>query len=115
LKVGKPQAEKQLLCRQIRVHFELMARITQVILSKRGEVILPAGAVGSPHILQLSGVGDLERISPRSAYPSRMNCAASAGTRRTIMSRESPTGPSARRPPTSARGLPLAGEVMRMP
>ena len=27
-----------------------------------GEVILAAGAIGSPHILQLSGVGDPERL-----------------------------------------------------
>src|SRR5437660_3947672 len=52
-------------------------------------------------------------ISAGSACPSCASCAASARTCRTITSRASPTRWSVRRPPTSARGLPAAGEVMR--
>ena len=54
------------------------------------EVILSAGAIGSPHILQLSGDRRSRSISAGSACRSCTNCAASAGTCRTITSCASP-------------------------
>ena len=50
-----------------------------------GEVILAAGAVGSPHLLQLSGVGEPE-IWPRPASRSITRCPGSGGIFRTITS-----------------------------
>ena len=53
------------------------------------EVILAAGAVGSPHILQLSGVGDPEHLG-RVGITCITPCVALDGTCRTITSRASP-------------------------
>ena len=54
-----------------------------------GEVILSAGAIGSPHILQLSGVGDPDHLG-RIGIRCTTHCAGSAGTCRTIIWRASP-------------------------
>ena len=78
------------------------------------EVILSGGAIGSPHVLQLSGVGDPEHLG-RIGVPVR---ARAAGGRQELAGplprpRQLPESP-ARRPPTrKSRGLPFVGEVLR--
>ena len=76
------------------------------------EVILSAGAVNSPHILQLSGVGAPEHLN-RVGIPCIMRCRGSGKTCRTITSPASAT--RSRRPTVNerSRGVALAGEVLR--
>ncbi len=85
-------------------------RATGIELSRGGvietinatrEVILSAGAVGSPHILQLSGVGDPEHLGSI-GVTSCTNFAASAATCRIIIPRASPARSSAWRQRTKS-------------
>jgi choline dehydrogenase len=78
-----------------------------------GEVILSAGAIGSPHILQLSGVGDPEHLG-------RVGIAAHhglPGVGRNLqdhyLARVSCAVTGARTLNEKSRGLGLAGEVLR--
>ena len=77
------------------------------------EVILAAGAIGSPHILQLSGVGDPEHLA-RVGIPLAQ---ALPGVGRNLqdhyLARVSCRVTGARSLNESSRGLRLAGEVMR--
>jgi choline dehydrogenase-like flavoprotein len=66
--------------RAIGVEFAHGGRIDRAYAAR--EVILAAGAIGSPHILQLSGVGDPEHLG-RIGVPVVHDCAASAKTCRT--------------------------------
>ena len=77
------------------------------------EVILSAGAVGSPHILQLSGVGDPEhlgQIGVPVAHELR-------GVGKIMQDHYTARVPypvvGAQTANQRSRGLPLAGEVMR--
>jgi choline dehydrogenase len=77
------------------------------------EVILAAGAIGSPHILQLSGVGAPEQLS-RAGIPVRhalpgvgQNLQDHYVTRMTYPVKDLPTANE------RSRGLPLAGEMLR--
>ena len=49
-----------------------------------GEIMLAAGAIGTPHLLELSGVGRPDVARRTSAARSSMHCPASARTCRTI-------------------------------
>ena len=51
-----------------------------------GEVVLAAGAVGSPQLLELSGIGDGARLAGARASASSTTCPASARTCRTTCS-----------------------------
>ena len=77
------------------------------------EVILAAGAIGSPHILQLSGVGPPEQLS-RAGIPVHhalpgvgQNLQDHYVTRMTYPVKDLPTANE------RSRGLPLAGEMLR--
>ena len=76
-------------------------------------MILSAGAVGSPHLLQLSGVGDPEHLG-KIGVPVVHELRGVGRTCRTITSCASPIRSSACATANEkSRGLPLAGEVMR--
>ncbi len=49
--------------RAIGVRFERRGKITEILTTPQGEVILSAGSIGSPHLLQLSGVGPKDVLS----------------------------------------------------
>ncbi len=70
------------------------------------EVILSAGAIGSPHILQLSGVGSSEHLG-------RMGVPVVHQLRGHYVARVSYPVVGAPTANERSRGLPLAGEVMR--
>ncbi|MBO0737387.1 MAG: GMC family oxidoreductase N-terminal domain-containing protein [Alphaproteobacteria bacterium] len=79
----------------------------------RREVILSAGAVGSPHILQLSGVGDpghLARIGIPLVHELR---GVGKNMQDHYVARVSYPVVGAQTANERSRGLPLAGEVMR--
>ena len=77
------------------------------------EVILSGGAIGSPHVLQLSGIGDPDHLG-RIGVPVAMRCPGSARTCRTIFWRASPPRSPASRPPTRSRAAcRLSAKLMR--
>ena len=59
------------------------------------EVIVSAGTIESPKLLQLSGIGDPETLRPLGSTSSS-TCRASARTSTTILSSRSSTRPGAR-------------------
>jgi choline dehydrogenase len=61
--VLQAQAKRLLLegCRAVGVALRVAGRDTMAMA--RGEVVLAAGAIGSPHILELSGIGQGQRLS----------------------------------------------------
>jgi choline dehydrogenase len=77
------------------------------------EVILSAGAVGSPHVLQLSGIGDPDHLG-RVGIPVRH---ALAGVGKNFqdhyIARVACSVTGAKTLNEKARGLPFAGEVLR--
>jgi choline dehydrogenase len=78
-----------------------------------GEVILAAGAVGSPHVLQLSGVGDPDHlgrvgIAVRHALPG-----VGKNLQDHYLARVTCTVTGAKTLNETSRGLPFAGEVLR--
>ena len=85
-------------------------RATGIVLSRGGrveivdaarEVILAAGAIGSPHLLQLSGIGRPEDLA-RPAFRCATRCPGSATISRTITSPACRPRCRASRPSTSA-------------
>ena len=79
----------------------------------RGEVILSAGAVGSPHILQLSGVGDPEHLGTIGVPVVHDLRGVGRNMQDHYVARISYPVVGARTANERARGLPLVGEVVR--
>src|SRR6266480_4915636 len=77
------------------------------------EVILSAGAVGSPHILQLSGVGDPEHLRKIGVPVVHALPGVGKNMQDHYTARVSYPVVGAQTANERSRGLPLAGEVMR--
>src|SRR5438094_3363409 len=77
------------------------------------EVILSAGAVGSPHLLQLSGVGDPEHLAKIGVAVVHALPGVGRNMQDHYTARTSYTVEGAQTANERSRGLPLAGEVMR--
>jgi choline dehydrogenase len=77
------------------------------------EVILSAGAIGSPHILQLSGVGDPEHLAKIGVPVTHELRGVGKNMQDHYVARVSYPVVGAQTANERSRGLPLAGEVMR--
>jgi choline dehydrogenase len=77
------------------------------------EVILSAGAIGSPHILQLLGVGDPEHLGKIGVSVLHESCGVGKNMQDHYTARVSYPVVGAQTANERSRGLPLAGEVMR--
>jgi choline dehydrogenase len=77
------------------------------------EVILSAGAIGSPHILQLSGVGDPEHLTKIGVPVAHELRGVGKNMQDHYTARVSFPVVGAQTANERSRGLPLAGEVMR--
>ena len=78
-----------------------------------GEVILSAGAIGSPHILQLSGVGDPAHLGTIGVPVVHALPGVGRNMQDHYTARVSYPVVGARTANERSRGLPLAGEVLR--
>jgi choline dehydrogenase-like flavoprotein len=77
------------------------------------EVILSAGAIGSPHILQLSGVGDPEHLAKIGVPALHELRGVGRNMQDHYVARVSYPVVGAQTANERSRGLPLAGEVLR--
>src|SRR3954467_15137401 len=77
------------------------------------EVILSAGAIGSPHILQLSGIGDAEHLGRIGVPVVHELRGVGRNMQDHYVARVSYPVVGAQTANERSRGLPLAGEVMR--
>src|SRR5205823_2344217 len=77
------------------------------------EVILSAGAIGSPHILQLSGVGDPEHLAKIGVPVAHELRGVGKNMQDHYVARVSYPVVGAQTANERSRGLPLAGEVLR--
>ena len=77
------------------------------------ELVLSAGAIGSPHILQLSGVGDPEHLAKIGVPVVHESRGVGKNMQDHYVARVSYRVEGAETANERSRGLPLAGEVMR--
>jgi choline dehydrogenase len=97
--------------RAIGVEYSRGGRVERVDATR--EVILAAGAIGSPHLLQLSGVGDpdhLSRVGIRVHHPLP---GVGKNLQDHYLARVTCMVKGARTLNETSRGLPFAGEVLR--
>ena len=80
----------------------------------RGEVILSAGAIGSPHILQLSGVGDPDHLGKIGVPVVHALPGVGRNMQDHYTARVSYPVVGAQTANERSRGLPLAGEVIAL-
>src|SRR5438105_15361272 len=93
------------------VEFSRSGRIERADAAR--EVILSAGAIGSPHILQLSGVGDPEHLAKIGVPVTHELRGVGKNMQDHYVARVSYPVVGAQTANERSRGLPLAGEVMR--
>ena len=79
----------------------------------RGEVILSAGAIGSPHILQLSGIGDPDHLGNIGVPVVHALPGVGKNMQDHYTARVSYPVVGAQTANERSRGLPLAGEIVR--
>src|SRR5262249_58636376 len=77
------------------------------------EVILAAGAVGSPHLLQLSGVGDPDHLGRIGIPVQHALPGVGKNLQDHYLARVTCVVTGARTLNEKSRGLPFAGEVLR--
>jgi choline dehydrogenase len=77
------------------------------------EVVLAAGAIGSPHILQLSGVGDPDRLAAAGIMVRHALPGVGRNFQDHYIARVACAVTGARTLNEKARGLPFLGEVLR--
>jgi choline dehydrogenase len=93
------------------IEFSRGGRIDRVYAAR--EVIVSAGAIGSPHILQLSGVGDPEHLAKIGVPVVHELRGVGKNMQDHYVARVSYRVEGAETANERSRGLPLAGEVMR--
>src|SRR2546421_228241 len=93
------------------VEFSRNGRIERADAAR--EVILSAGAIGSPHILQLSGVGDPEHLAKIGVPVTHELRGVGKNMQDHYVARVSYPVVGAQTANERSRGLPFAGEVMR--
>src|SRR5256714_321975 len=93
------------------VEFSRSGRVERADAAR--EVILSAGAIGSPHILQLSGVGDPEHLAKIGVPVTHELRGVGKNMQDHYVARVSYPVVGAQTANERSRSLPLAGEVMR--
>ena len=97
--------------RAIGVEFSRNGRVERADAGR--EVILSAGAVGSPHILQLSGVGDPEHLAEIGVPVVHQLLGVGRNMQDHYVARVSYAVVGARTANEQSRGLPFAAEILR--
>jgi choline dehydrogenase len=97
--------------RAIGVEFSRNGSVERVDAAR--EVVLSAGAVGSPHTLQLSGVGDPEHLARAGITPLHALPGVGKNLQDHFLARITCRVTGARTFNEQSRGLPLVAEVMR--
>jgi choline dehydrogenase len=93
------------------VQYRRGERVSEALAAR--EVILAAGAIGSPHLLQLSGVGDPGRLSAAGIPVAHALCGVGRDFQDHYIARVACAVVGAGTLNERSRGLPLLGELVR--